>query len=57
MMQAGFLTSLFGQMTGDLSTATMITLLVGSLVAFAVGNVFYVVNAHRYRSLEWGKLG
>jgi hypothetical protein len=57
LLQIGFMTTLFGQMTGDGSTTTVIALVLGNVGAFAVGMTFYVVNAHRYRSLEWGKLG
>lgn len=56
LMQASFLTLLMGRFTGNIPTATVVGLLTACLGGGLVGMVFYVINAHRYRKIEWGRL-
>lgn len=53
LMQGVFLTIMLGQPTGNSPIAAM-GLTLGSLL---IGVVLYVVNTHRYRAVEWGRIG
>lgn len=56
LLQASFLTLMMGRFSGDIPTATVGGLLTGCLGGGLVGITFYVINAHRYRHIEWGRM-